>query len=122
MRYQFAKNIKNPSMFFVYLYRETLFVYKQLLTTDYFGRSTYRGCRYVLTRGSGRNRLATLKRVPTAEEYSNFDISEYESGGFKPSKNRSSETDSITVGAMTSHLHQDVISGLIKDLGNVSSQ
>jgi hypothetical protein len=36
-----------------------------------------KGCRYLFMRGGESNRLATLKRVPTKEEFTRFNISGY---------------------------------------------
>jgi len=38
-----------------------------------------RGCKYMLLRQVGRDKVATLKRVPTAKELSRFDTSDYPS-------------------------------------------
>ena len=36
-----------------------------------------KGCKYVLLRGSGRNKIATMKRTPTAEETARFKVDHY---------------------------------------------
>lgn len=36
-----------------------------------------RGCKFVLLRNIGKGRVATLKRTPTVEEWSNFNTSIY---------------------------------------------